>query len=100
MSHVELFGREDLRYGYFWPFANTPKVIVSDEQTLEDVDREMDGRDTLKDIPVFAMRVIDYESKTMMVSSASPIIADRIVMLSDNPLENDSILLAEIDGSW
>lgn len=100
MSHVELFGREDLRYGYFWPFPNTPKVIVSDEQTLEDVDREMDGRDTLKDIPVFAMRVIDhedYESDSMM---AHPIVADRIVMLSDNPLENDSILLAEIDGGW
>jgi hypothetical protein len=124
---MEFFSHEDLRYGYFWPYPNMPRAEVFREPSLEDVDREMDGRDTIREMPVFAMVVNDAEPvapeaiENILTSfddisplsahapetkpapaptlKAPRIIAHRIIMLSEDP-NGQAKLLAEIDDNW
>lgn len=114
-THMEFFGYEELRMGYFWPYPNTPRAEVVRQPSLEDVDREMDGRDTIREMPVFAMVVSNEEPEPAPIEAilatfddVSPlpikvaparIIAHRIIMLSEDP-NAQATLLAEIDESW
>jgi hypothetical protein len=57
-----------LRYGYFWPFPNDSSIEENIENysndngevSLDEVMREMDGRDTLVNMPVFFEHANDF----------------------------------------
>ena len=78
----------DLRWGYFWPYSDTdPNLRLNGEShdsyepSLEDINREMNGRDTLVDMPVFA------------------ITNDQIIMLAGG-IDPDTLLVEQIDKDW